>query len=543
MSTLPSGIRDPYCKTDFVLFFQMAAAQCLCKEGQRVDLDCEECLNKAVADGTCKKCNNVGCPEYDKSLDSLLVQAAKDGKIKAMEALLKAGVNINCVARDRPQYEQYTPLTAASKGNQIEAVRFLVNWTDQVSHLNARECSADLSKSDDRKCSTPVSQSDDAERPADVGQSDTECSANVGRLDETKCLDFINKADGSGWTALLIATSHNHREIAQILVDAGADLNCKDEYGWQPVHHAAGKDYTGMLQILVKAGAIVNCKDGQGWQPIHYAARDGHTGIVEILVKAGSDVNCNNDNGVQPIHHAAYYGHTAVIELLLQAGASINAKDSCKKQTPLIRAAIRGHTQTVQLLLSKGADVEMQDSTGRRALHCAAEMRRVGIVAKAERFVDIVSALLQAGASINSMNNNMETPLKFSFHRRANMQIVKMLLEYGADLRIDHNYSALDMAILRSSGSAEQMAFLYAAGASICREVREDIGKYSKIIPQFILDDQEPMLDLLGSCRRKIRGLLLSPAWGNNKNLSSAVVAQLPLPQRLKPILLFGVDI
>ncbi len=352
----------------------MAAAQCLCKEGERVDLDCEECVNKAVADGTCKRCNSVRCPKYDKSLDGLLVQAAKDGKTKTMETLLVAGVNINCVAKDRPQY---TPLTAAAKGNQIEAVRFLVNWTDQVNHVKARQCSADLSKSEHRKCSTPVSQSDNAE------------------LNDTKCSVSINKPDGSGWTALLTAASRNHRKIAQILVEAGADLNYKENVGRQPIHYAARQGHTAMLEILVKAGASVNCADDEGWRPIHFATREGHTGIIEILVEAGAIVNCNNNAGQQPIHLAAYHGRTSVIELLLQADGSINAKDISKKQTPLIRAAIRGHTQTVQFLLSKGADIEMEDYTGSRALHCAAgAANRFVHQAEAIGHVDTVAALI-----------------------------------------------------------------------------------------------------------------------------------------------------
>ncbi len=412
----------------------MAAAQCLCQEGYRVDLDCEQCVNKAVADATC---NNAGCPNYDMSLEDLLVEAAKDGKTKVMETLLKACVNINCV----DSLEGHTPLTAASAENQIEAVKLLINWATHVDQSNARVCSADLSKLYNRECSAPGSQSDD-----------------------TKCSLSINKPDVSGVTALWIAASYNYREIVQILVEAGADVHCKGTMYEQPIHYAAQEGDTGMVQTLVKAGADPNCKDEDGNQPIHLAAQEGHMEMIEMLVEAGANVDCKDDKGWQPIHCAACSGRTGIIELLLQAGVSVNTEDSAK-ETPLILAATGGHTQTVQFLLGKGAGVEM-------------------------------------------VNNRGE--------------------------------SALDMAIDRSSSSTEQMAFLYAAGASICPRV---LNRYRNTIPQFIIDDQKPLLSLLGLCRRKIRAILLSPAWGNQKYLNSIVVAQLPVPQLLKEILLFGVDI
>ena len=532
-----------------------AATQGLCKGGQQVDLDCEECLNRLVADGTCQKCHNVGCPKYDKTLDDLLVKAAENGKTKAMEILLKAGVNINCV--DYSYGTVYTPLKAATCGNQIEAVRLIVNWPAQAGQSNERLCSADLSKSDNRKCSATASQSDD-----------------------TKVSVSIDKPDGYGRTALISATCQNHREIAEILVEAGANLNCTDRNGKQAIHYAVKKGHTRMLQLLLKAGAEIHCKNNiGGHQPIHYAARYGHTGIIKILMESGADVNCNifngnqpihlaverghtaiieilvqagasvncrNNNGWQPLHYAAQHGHTGIIELLLQGGAkgaSVNTENSAK-ETPLILAARHGETQTVQFLLGKGADVEIEDVAGNRALHHAAESGHV----------DTMATLIRAGAKVNCQNRELNTPMIHHFIQNPNYrrimgeiktQIIKMLLSAGADMRIQSRgslHSVLDTAIVQQSGNDQQLALLYTAGAPLCQTV-SNASEYREIIPQFILGDQEPMLDLQGLCRRKIRYLLLSPARGNHKNLNSTVVAKLPLPQSLTDFLLFNVNV
>ncbi len=454
----------------------MAAAQCLCKEGHRVDLDCEECVNKAVADGTCKKCSNVRCPNYDKSLDVLLVRAAESGKNKAMEMLLSAGVDINCVAPNSED-EAWTPLTSAADCNQIEAVKLLINWATYVGQSNTRECSADLSQSDSRDCSAPVSKRPDNRLSTcficqgQLGQClHTPIDRPINQSNTREYSAFINKPNSLGRTALSIAACQNFREIA------------------------------------------------------------------EILVKNGADLNYESDDEQRPIHFAAFLGHPGIIEILLQAGVSVNSRSVWNGETPLILAACGGHAQTAQFLISKGADMEMQDSNGNRALHLAANLEHVRTVA----------TLIKAGAEVNCENKDLYTPLISSFVNKGHNPIIKMLLKAGADVRMQsmrRSNSALDMAIVQRSGSAQQLALLYAAGTSICQEVKDDIDQYSDTIPQFIIDDQEWLLDLLGLCRKKIRAVLLSPAWGNHKYLSSAVVAQLPLPQLLKEYLLFGLDV
>ncbi len=237
-----------------------------------------------------------------------------------------------------------TPLTASVFENQIEAVRLLINWI-QVSQSDARECSADVNKSDNRECSAPVSQSDD-----------------------TKCTVSINKPDGNGWNALLIAALYGFMEIAQILVEAGADVNYTDYEGRRPIHLATEFDNIEIIEILVEGGADLNCQDNAGWRPIHHAAQIGHTGIIELS---------------------------------LQSGVSVNTINLYKNETPLMLAAIEGHTQTVQFLLSKGADIEMKDCAENTALHLAAEFGRI----------DTVDTLIKAGAEVNCLNDGFCTPL------------------------------------------------------------------------------------------------------------------------------------
>jgi ankyrin repeat protein len=52
------------------------------------------------------------------------------------------------------------------------------------------------------------------------------------------------------------------------------------------------------------AGTDVNAKDEKGWTPLHEAALGGHKETVELLIAKGADVNAKNNDGVTPLNWA-----------------------------------------------------------------------------------------------------------------------------------------------------------------------------------------------------------------------------------------------
>ena len=82
------------------------------------------------------------------------------------------------------------------------------------------------------------------------------------------------------------------------------------------------------------------------------------------------------------------------------------------------------------------------------------------------------------------------------------------------------------------------VSILYAAGATFYPSILDKLDEYRDIIPQFVLDDQEPMLSLEHLCRKVIRAHLMGPIGGNKNNMIIAV-PYLPLPKGLKDILLY----
>jgi ankyrin repeat protein len=139
-------------------------------------------------------------------------------------------------------------------------------------------------------------------------------------------------------TPLHSATAGGHTEIAELLIDNGADVNANEDYGWTPLHLAAKYGHREVAELLIAKGADVNAKKKDGWTPLHLAALYGHTEIVELLITNGADVNAKTEEGATPLHEAAGWGHKEIVELLIARGVDVNAKNDLSF-TPLDWAA------------------------------------------------------------------------------------------------------------------------------------------------------------------------------------------------------------
>lgn len=132
-------------------------------------------------------------------------------------------------------------------------------------------------------------------------------------------------------------------EGVKLLLSFGASA-IRDS-GYPPLYHAAnsyvsskersseaGKE---VAELLIQAGADVNARSGVGEQtPLHMAARRGNVNVVEALLNAEAEIEARDTKGETPLRRAVNCGHPEVVRLLLEHGANPNAPDKHGK-TPL----------------------------------------------------------------------------------------------------------------------------------------------------------------------------------------------------------------
>lgn len=147
-------------------------------------------------------------------------------------------------------------------------------------------------------------------------------------------------------------------EVRQ-LIDHGADVNVAQGDGMTALHWAARNGSLDVAQLLLQHGADPSASTRNGaYTALHLASQGGHGGLVEALVEAGSDPNQpTTSGGAVPLHFAAASGSASAVNALLSGGANVDATDDAWGQTALMFAASYNRIDAIRALVAGGADL------------------------------------------------------------------------------------------------------------------------------------------------------------------------------------------
>lgn len=151
------------------------------------------------------------------------------------------------------------------------------------------------------------------------------------------------------------------------------DVNFRDKTsGTTALEHAVENSNREMVQLLLARGADVNARNGAGQTVLMMLSDDATADLVWDLINAGADVNAKDEDGDTPLIEAAGEINLEVLKTLLDAGAKVDQRNK-KGQTPLMLAASCGQTNNVRLLLLAGSPLDAVDEDGKNALAYAEE--------------------------------------------------------------------------------------------------------------------------------------------------------------------------
>ncbi|XP_029656960.1 poly [ADP-ribose] polymerase tankyrase-2-like [Octopus sinensis] len=160
--------------------------------------------------------------------------------------------------------------------------------------------------------------------------------------------------------------------------------------------------------------------------------------LENYLNRHSSTVDIKDEEGKSPLHIATTYSRVTSTTLLLKAGANPNARRT-NGLTPLHDAVERGCAQIVELFIDcENCDLDIKNGNGDTALIRAAYYD----------YADIVKMLIDAGADAEIRNNCGQTALLVSLWE-GSINTAEFLIESNCDLEvIDLNgHSALYAAI------------------------------------------------------------------------------------------------
>ena len=313
----------------------------------------------------------------------------------------------------------------------------------------------------------------DALQAAAAAGNSTELKEILGRG-----ADINNVCDRG--TAIVVAAERNHKEIVQLLIDHGADINPRGEGGDSALLMASRFGYTEIVELLLDHGAKADIQDRRGSRALSAASKRGHKGVVDLLPSHEADVNTQSDRG-NALQAASSLGHKEIVELLLTYGADINSVGGLCGSA-LQAASSSGHREIVKLLLDHGADVNVRAGQDGGALQAAS----------GEGHREIVKLLLEHGADVDIRGGQYGSALQAA-SAWGHKEIVELLLGHGANVNTRGGLSGSALQAASVLGYREIVELLLNHGADV------DIGggQFGSALQAAIIRGHKEVVELL----------------------------------------------
>lgn len=306
--------------------------------------------------------------------ESALMTCANTGTAPAVRELLDKGADVNA----RESKEQQTALMWAAAEKHPEVVKLLI---ERGANVNA--VSRVIPEPDPFLIETPGSMGQNFPttlrfRELTGGFTPLLFAAQQGDLESTRLLldagadiDFATEEEGS---ALVIATAAGHEELANFLLERGANPDITDAYGLTPLHFALHK---GVLIMNNWAPAIT---DRYGWE------RENLPGLVRSLLKHGAHID-------PKVKYAWSFLDNPFLTRAMEDPAQIDIVGA----TPLLLAAASGDMESMRILVDHGADISAQTIGGASLFMLAAGAGAERGVRNEQQAIDLAKYVMSLG--------------------------------------------------------------------------------------------------------------------------------------------------
>ncbi|HHG85625.1 MAG TPA: ankyrin repeat domain-containing protein [Bacteroidetes bacterium] len=291
------------------------------------------------------------------------------------------------------------------------------------------------------------------------------------------CLLLISISSGMAQNArdmLIRASLTNDMGTAMTALGKGADLNDGDAMGRTPLMLAAKLGYTPLVIVYTDRGALVNAKDKEGITPLMFAARNNQIDPARVLASKDTDLEAKDKAGKTALMMAAELGHHEIMGLLLESGAkpvftlaseleTAQSDDVAEnKNVTLLNAILNHNTEAALEAIRSGANPDVRNKRRIPAIVLAASRKQV----------EIVEALLDQGADVNSRANDESrgiaqiTPLHVAA-ANGNADILRLLLSNGAMVNAQEKSGLTPLMSAAELGNIVNIILLVDRGAEL----------------------------------------------------------------------------
>ncbi|CAH1784886.1 unnamed protein product [Owenia fusiformis] len=220
-----------------------------------------------------------------------LHNACSYGHYEVTELLIEHGAGVNVA-----DLWKFTPLHEAAAKGKFEICKLLLKHGADPNKKNRDgNTPLDLVKEGDNDVADLLR--------GDAALLEAAKKGNLARVQKLSTQENINCRDSQGRnsTPLHLAAGYNNVEVAEFLLENGADVNAQDKGGLIPLHNASSYGHVDIAALLIKFSTCVNAVDRWGFTPLHEASQKGRTQLCALLLAHGADPTLKNQEGQTPL--------------------------------------------------------------------------------------------------------------------------------------------------------------------------------------------------------------------------------------------------
>lgn len=194
-------------------------------------------------------------------------------------------------------------------------------------------------------------------------------------LDLIDIIDTVNYVDKTGQSPLTMAIRRNSKQIVEILLDNGADINLKNTKGQTPLVVACKKGNFEIVKMLLDRGANIYLEDVYGKTALMYALYNKKSDILQALLNV---YHGEENPDITYINKKDNAGKTALIWSCLLEFEPTKQLDYIF----LLTKDLLVKNNNVEMLLNENANVNIVDNEGKTALMYAVDSENNMVIKK-----------------------------------------------------------------------------------------------------------------------------------------------------------------
>ncbi|VDM56306.1 unnamed protein product [Angiostrongylus costaricensis] len=255
----------------------------------------------------------------------------------------------------------------------------------------------------------------------------------------------VNSKGVKGMTPLLTACVHGSDDIVRLLLSSGADWSTTDSRMNSVYHITAMNERNNTLKLLLQYGMLFSgydprLRDDDMQLPLHEAASKNRAHVVELLVKLAKVMFLSVIRHLDIIkaHISIIPDVINLVDVRLLERKSFwpdTIEDKTDYgMTPLLSAVCSDALEVVKILIGQNADICATDNDGRTAIFIGAKFNAIKVL---RYLLDLCRQKDCESGSIPDLVNHPDHNQMTAMHVVCNngyIEVSKLLHEYGASI-------------------------------------------------------------------------------------------------------------